>query len=118
MTSFSCGGNEKKGSDIERTEKTKKEVVFDDENNEDSENRCGYEDGSHEATVEYYNPKTGTHSTYTLDVDVENCEIIQINFPKGGWLDDSHISPEELDSYGTATIEDDEGREFEIQIEY
>ena len=86
------------------------------ESNE-TENGCKYKDGTHSATVEYYNPDTGTRATYTLDVEVENCEVTEIDFPKGGWLDDSHISPTELDSDGSATIEDDRGREFEVQID-
>ncbi len=74
------------------------------------------EDGTHSATVHYFNPETGHTATYSLDVDVEDGEVYQINFPKGGWLDDSHISPTELED-GSATIIDDEGREFEVEID-
>lgn len=83
----------------------------------ENDNGCKYADGTHSATVEYYNPETGTRSTYTLDVEVENCEVTVIYFPKGGWLDDSHITPDELDSYGSVTLYDDENREFEVQID-
>ena len=83
---------------------------------EDYEDEGEIEDGTHSATVHYYNPETGHTATYSLDVDVEDGEVYQINFPKGGWLDDSHISPTELED-GSATIIDDEGREFEVEID-
>lgn len=86
-------------------------------NTEQESNGCGIEDGSHSATVDYYNPDTGHSATYDLEVEVEDCEVTTIHFPKGGWLDDSHISPEELDSDGNATLEDDEGRTFEVHID-
>ncbi len=76
-----------------------------------------YEDGTYSATVDYYNPETGFTNTYTLDVEVENGEVVQINFPRGGWLDNSHINSEALDEDGRATITDDEGRQFEIEID-
>src|SRR4051794_22101571 len=63
-----------------------------------------YEDGSYCATVEYYNPNSGTESTYTLTVEVEDNEVTQINFPNGGWLDDSHFTPEELDDDGSVSF--------------
>ena len=47
-----------------------------------------YEDGTYDASVDYYNPKTGYSATYDLEVDVEDGEVVRINFPKGGWLDD------------------------------
>ena len=52
-----------------------------------------YNDGNYCAEVEYYNLKTGTHSTYTLPVEVENNKLTVIHFPNGGWLDDSHFTP-------------------------
>ena len=85
--------------------------------NEEESNGCKYEDGTHSATVNYYNPETGFSNTYTLDVEVEDCQVIQINFPNGGWLDSDHINPEELDDSGNCTIEGDEGRTYEIQID-
>ena len=81
------------------------------------------EDGSYSASVDYYNPKTGYSATYDLDVDVENGEVVRINFPKGGWLDDdihpseSRLSSEELDDDGNATLEDENGRTFEVHID-
>ena len=39
------------------------------------------EDGTYTATVDYYNPNTGYSNTYTLDVEVENNQVVQIDFP-------------------------------------
>ena len=82
-----------------------------------------YEDGTYDASVDYYNPKTGYSATYDLEVDVEDGEVVRINFPKGGWLDDdvhpseSRLSPAEIDEDGEATMEDENGRTFEIKID-
>ena len=81
------------------------------------ENGCKFEDGTHSATVDYTNSETGYSQTYTLDVEVENCEVVQINFPRGGWLDSDHITPAELEEDGSCTIEGDDGKTYEIQID-
>lgn len=83
----------------------------------DEADGCRFDDGTHSATVDYYNPETEYSQTYTLEVEVENCELIQINFPKGGWLDSDHITPAELDEDGTCTVEGEDGKTYEIQIE-
>jgi hypothetical protein len=85
--------------------------------NSSDENGCKFEDGTHSATVDYYNPETGYSQTYTLDVEVENCEVVQINFPRGGWLDSDHISPAELNEDGYCTIDGEDGKTYEIQID-
>ncbi len=36
---------------------------------------------NYSATVDYNNSKPGNFATYTLDVEVSNCQIVQINFP-------------------------------------
>lgn len=77
---------------------------------------CGYADGSYSAEVDYYNPKTGFTNTYELDVEVEDCNVIEIDFPKGGWLDDSHIEPTAIDDDGNASIDDDRGRNFDVHL--
>lgn len=33
----------------------------------DDKSKCGIDDGTHSATVNYYNPTTGYRATYTLD---------------------------------------------------
>ena len=58
------------------------------------------EDGTYSATVDYYNPHTCYSATYTLDVEVENGVVVQINFPNDGYLDDDHITPKALDANG------------------
>ena len=56
-----------------------------------NDNSCRFDDETYSATVEYSNPTTGYTATYDLDVLVENCQIVEIDFPKGGWLDEDHI---------------------------
>lgn len=103
LMSFGCGfsntTNEEFGSDTKKTEENEK-----------------YPDGEYCAEVTYYNPNTGTRSTYTLNVEVEGNELTQINWPNGGWLDDSHFSPEELDEDGNCSFTSDRGYEYEVQI--
>lgn len=55
------------------------------------------EDGTYCAEVEYYNPETGTESTYTLPVEVEDDMVVKLSFPNGGWLDDTHFEPEYIE---------------------
>ena len=74
-----------------------------------------YSDDTYCAEVEYYNPNTGTRSTYTLNVDVESNEVTKIHF-SAGWLDSSEFSSEELDEDGYCSITCYDGRQFEIQI--
>ncbi len=93
-------------------------------NNEIDEEECyeeesrRIEDGTYSADVEYYNPDTGYSSNYTLDVEVQDGCVVEIEFPNGGYLDDSHIDPTELDEDGNCTVYDDEGREYVIHIDY
>jgi hypothetical protein len=90
-----------------------------DESNDEysSSSGCNFEDGTFSATVDYYNSETGYSQTYTLDVEVEDCEVIRIEFPNGGWLDSDHITPAELDDDGTCTIQGEEGKTYDIQID-
>jgi hypothetical protein len=80
-------------------------------------NECNYEDGVHTATVYYTNPETGFSNTYTLDVEVYDCEVIQINFPNGGWLDSDHITPSGLDENGTCTVFGEDGKTYEVVLD-
>lgn len=75
-----------------------------------------YPDGTYCADIDYYNPDTGTRSTYTLNVEVESNEVTVIHWPNGGWLDDSHFSPEALDNSGNCSFTSDKGYEYHIQI--
>lgn len=91
-------------------------VIDESEKNQVS-SECDIEDGTYAATVDYSNPETGYSQTYTLDVDVENCQVIQINFPKGGWLDDDHIDAAEIDEDGNASVSGENGRTYDIHID-
>ena len=75
-----------------------------------------YPDGTYCADIDYYNPDTGTRSTYSLNVEVESNEVTVILWPNGGWLDDSHFSPEALDSNGSCSFTSDKGYEYDVQI--
>lgn len=88
------------------------EVVTEEADDEDQ-----IEDGTYTATVDYYNPNTGYSNTYTLDVEVENGEVVQIDFPNDGYLDECHIYPSEVDEDGSCHIEDEDGRSFDIQLD-
>lgn len=83
---------------------------------ESTTNEGAYEDGTYCAEVEYYNPNTGTRSTYSLNVEVENNELTLIHWPNGGWLDESHFTPVELDESGYCSFTSDRGYEYEVQI--
>ena len=85
---------------------------------EDSEDydEDDYPDGSYDATIRVYNPNTGHNATYTLEVEVENKELIKIYWNNGGWLDDSHFSPADI-SDGTASFTDDRGYEYRVELD-
>lgn len=78
----------------------------------------GFEDDTYSATVDYYNPKTGYSATYTLDVEVEDNQVTIIYFPNDGYLDDDHIWPDDLDEDGFVSIEGEEGKTYDVQIDY
>ena len=80
---------------------------------EEEEN--GYPDGEYCAQVEYYYPKTGTRSTYTLKVEIEDHRLTTIYWPNGGWLDESHFEPPDI-SGGYTTFESDAGAEYTVKI--
>lgn len=84
---------------------------------DDNNNTCGVEDGTQSATVDYTNAETGYSATYTLDVEVENCQVVQIDFNNGGYLDGDHIDPADIDENGDALVEDDRGRSFEVHLQ-
>lgn len=74
-----------------------------------------YSDGTWCADVEYYNPNTGTRNTYSLDVEVENGELTQINWRNGGWLDESHFTPEDITS-GECSFLSDKGYTYTVTL--
>jgi hypothetical protein len=74
-----------------------------------------YQDGEYCAEVNYYNPDTGKNATYTLPVAVENGELVKLQWSNGGWLDNSHFTAPNITD-GTASFEDDRGRQFEVKL--
>lgn len=74
-----------------------------------------YPDGKYCAEIEYYNPNTGTRSTYNLNVEVENGDLTVINWPNGGWLDETHFNPENI-SQGQVTFESDRGYLYTVTL--
>lgn len=42
---------------------------------------------------------------------------MQIDFPNDGYLDEDHIDPAELDENGHCTIDGEEGKTYEIQLD-
>ncbi|WP_235830903.1 hypothetical protein [Flavobacterium ustbae] len=75
----------------------------------------GYPDGTYCAEIDYYYSETGTSSTYTLLVEIENNELTVIHWPNEGWLDDSHFTPPDI-SNGEASFTSDEGVDYTIRI--
>lgn len=82
----------------------------------EEESEEAYPDDTYCADIDYYNPDTGTRSTYTLNVEVESNEVTVIQWSNGGWLDSSHFSPEELDSSGSCSFTTYDGNQYDIQI--
>ena len=89
----------------------------DDELTDESSEGSEIEDGTYSATVYYNNPQTGYSATYTLDVEVEDGQVVQIDFPNGGYIDSDHITPEALNSDGECTIYGDDGKTYVIHID-
>ena len=76
--------------------------------NSNNKERYTYSDGKYVADVVYYNPKTGTRSTETLKVEVENDTLTRIYWSNDVWLDDSHFKPQNI-SLGTTIFTSDNG---------
>ena len=88
-----------------------------DEELEENNSGCKFEDGNYSATVDYNNPETGYSATYTLDIEVQDCQVVQINFPNDGYLDEDHISYADIDEDGRASVDGEDGKTYEIQID-
>lgn len=74
-----------------------------------------YPDGTYCAEVEYYNPNTGTRRSYDLDVEVQNGDLVHIDWPNGGWLDSTHFSPDNISS-GEVRFTSDKGYRYTVTI--
>lgn len=111
---FSCSFK----SNNDQKEEISNSSFYDDKEDESNEHisGCKFEDGTYSAIVDYHNPETGFSATYTLDVDVQDCQVIQINFPNSGYLDEDHISISDIDEYGNAMVDGEGGKTYEIHI--
>ena len=74
-----------------------------------------YPDGTYCAEVEYYNPNTGTRSSYDLDVEVENGDLSVIHWANSGWLDSTHFTPENISS-GEVQFTSDRGYRYTVTL--
>lgn len=123
LSLFSCSekketkeDNSNISNNNEQRHQSNEEEIEDAENpNDDS--GCKYQDGSYDATVDYYNTETGYSATYTLEVEVQDCQIVQINFPNDGYLDEDHITYADIDENGEAYVYGEGGKTYEIQID-
>lgn len=90
--------------------------AIEEDNAGDDDNNEKYPDDTYNAEVKYYNPNTGTHSIYHLTIEVENNEVVRINFPNGGWMDEDHFDGAELDEDGNAEFISDKGYRYNVSI--
>lgn len=81
-----------------------------------SNDNGSYSDETYCAEVQYHNPNTGTQSSYTLTVKVENNEIVEINWPNGGSLDEDNFSNVAIDENGHSSFTSNKGYKYEVQI--
>lgn len=88
---------------------------YEEEQEESYSDENGYSDGTYCAEIDYYYSETGTSSTYTLLVEIENNELTVIHLPNGGWLDDSHFTPPDISS-GEASFSSDRGVDYTVKI--
>ncbi|AEW87266.1 hypothetical protein FCOL_12335 [Flavobacterium columnare ATCC 49512] len=88
---------------------------YEEEQEESYSDENGYSDGTYCAEIDYYYSETGTSSTYTLLVEIENNELTVIHWPNGGWLDDSHFTPPDISS-GEASFSSDRGVDYTVKI--
>jgi hypothetical protein len=99
---------------INRNSETSKAEVQDEQ---DDVALNAFPDGTYDATVYYTNSETDYSATYTLEVEVEDNQVTVIHFPNGGHLDADHITPGELDEDGQVTIEGEDGKTYEVDID-
>lgn len=111
---FSCVSRSDRNNESESSDNSY--YSEEDDENVDNNSGCKYEDGTYSATVAYHNPETGYSATYTLNVEVEDCQVVQINFPNDGYLDNDHITYDDIDEDGTASVTGEGGKTYEIQI--
>lgn len=80
-----------------------------------SSSKNDFEDGEYCAEIHYYYSKTWTSSDYTLLVEVEDGKLIKILWSNGGWLDDTHFEPPNIED-GTTEFTSYKGVEYSVNI--
>lgn len=75
-----------------------------------------YPNGIYCADIAYFNPNTSTEKNYTLNVEVENNRLTKIYWSNGGWLDETHFSPPELNDNGRCSFTSDKGKIYTVRI--
>jgi hypothetical protein len=52
-----------------------------------------------------------------LEVEVADCQIVLINFPNDGYLDEDHITFSDIESNGTAFVYSEDCWTYKIQLD-
>ena len=80
-----------------------------------SNNNSSFDNGEYCAEIHYYYSQTGTSSNYTLLIEVEDGKLIKILWSNGGWLDDTHFDPPDIED-GTTEFTSFEGVQYTVKI--
>lgn len=107
-----CRSRERQNPSDSSDERSRQVFQYSAENSDEEDE---YGDGTWCADVEYFNPNTGTNNTYSLDVEVEDGELVQINWSNGGWMDGSHFMAEDISS-GECSFTSDKGYEYTVTL--
>jgi len=67
---------------------------------------CSYKNGNYAATIDYFNLQTKAEETFHAEVEIENCNIVEIKFRGENKMNESIILPAELENNGQVTTED------------
>lgn len=125
LTLLSCSDNSSSEAETEnytRHSSSSNSNLSSEDNEENTKvtsvnNDCNFKDDTYSATVDYNNSETNYSNTYTLEVEVKDCQVVKIYFPKGGWLDEDHISAADINEDGNARVEGEDGKTYEIHID-
>ena len=79
------------------------------------EEESGFADGDYCAQVKYYNPSTRHAAVYTLNVKLRDNRLVEIYWPNGGWYDNTHFSPADIED-GDAEFVSDRNVEYRVVI--
>lgn len=119
MLLSACKGKDRSAEGI-IAGKSNEPTIIPQNDQQDAQNpkTSNYSNGIHCANVKYYNKRTGTRSTYILNVEVSDGKLVKINFPNGGWMDETHFTAPYLDEKGFAAFVNDKGYEYEVVIRH